>query len=248
MSATHHCLNCNQPLQAQYCAHCGQKAATHRYSVHHFVMHDLVHGIWHVDKGLLFTIKELFTRPGHSVREYIGGKRVQYFNYVTLLLLVIGAELFLNSFSHIRLTDLVPEHSKAVMSELEQFMTKYPKIIPLLSIPVTSLFSYLWFYKAKLNGTEHIIMNAYKAAAEMMIMLLFSLITVFYHNKEVLYVLYNVITLVANAYTVWFYYQYFSVYGYKKSGLVFRGIMVPVSIALLYAVIGFLSAVATYQK
>jgi hypothetical protein len=48
----------------------------HSYSIKHFIEQDLIHRIWHVDTGILFTIRELFTRPGHCVREFINGKRV----------------------------------------------------------------------------------------------------------------------------------------------------------------------------
>lgn len=241
------CLNCNQPLPAHYCAHCGQKASTHRYSLKHFVVHDLVHGILHVDKGILFTIKELFTRPGHSVRAFIEGKRAPYFSYITLMIILIGLGHFLGEFSHLKLTDIVPEKSKAVMSEIERFSTKYPKLVPLFTIPISSLFSFLWFRKAKLNGTEHVIMNTYKASAELIIGILFSVVTIFYHNKQVLYLLYNVTALLTTVYTVWFYYQYFSTFGYKKYSLMIRSIMIPVSIALFYLVTGIVTAIISHQ-
>ncbi len=70
------CLNCEHSIAEKYCSCCGQKTSTHRYSLKHFVEHDFVHGVWHVDKGIVFTIKELFTRPGHSVREFILGKEL----------------------------------------------------------------------------------------------------------------------------------------------------------------------------
>jgi hypothetical protein len=238
-----HCLNCNQPLQEHYCARCGQKASTHRYSVKHFIVHDLVHGILHIDKGILFTIKELFTRPGHSVRAFIEGKRAQYFSYITLLIILIGLGHFLGAFSHLKLTDIVPDKSKAIMSEIEQFSTKYPKLIPLFTIPVSSIFSYLWFRKARLNGTEHLIMNAYKASAELIIGILFSVVTIFYRDKQVLYLLYNVMALLTTAYTVWFYYQYFSAFGYRKYSLILRSIMIPVSIALFSMMIGIVAGI-----
>ena len=57
------CMNCGQPLKGHFCYQCGQSANTHRFSVLGFLAHDVVHGIWHVDKGILFTIKEILLRP-----------------------------------------------------------------------------------------------------------------------------------------------------------------------------------------
>lgn len=242
-----HCLNCTYPLTGHYCAHCGQKASTHRYSVRHFVAHDLVHGIWHVDKGLLFTVKELFVRPGHSVRTFIAGKRAGHFNYITLIVLVIGISAFLAGFTHLKLSDIFPAKTREMMSVIERFSMKYPKLVPLVTIPFSSLFSFLWFRKAGLNAAEHIVMNAYKASAELIIGLLFSIILIFYQDKQVLYQLYSGMALLISAYGVWFYYQFFSVYNYSKTGRLLRSIMIPVSIVLFYMLIGFLSAFLAYK-
>lgn len=48
------------------------------------------HGILHVDKGILFTIKHLLTRPGAFIREYIDGNRAGHFKPV-LLVMILGA-------------------------------------------------------------------------------------------------------------------------------------------------------------
>lgn len=241
------CLNCDQVLPGPYCTRCGQKASTHRYSVKHFVVHDLVHGVWHVDKGLLFTLKGLFTRPGHSIRAFIEGKRVQYFNCITLIILVLGIGHFFGALSSVKIADIVPDNTRAAMSMVEHFATKYPKLVLLFTIPLSSLFSYLWFRKARLNGTEHLILNAYKAAAELVISVLFTIITIFYHNKEVLYPLYNVIGLLVMLYSVWFYYQYFSQSGYKRYSLLLRSLMIPVSISFFYLLTGIVTAILLYK-
>jgi hypothetical protein len=163
------------------------------------------------------------------------------------MIILIGLGHFLGEFSHLKLTDIVPDKSKAVMSEIERFSTKYPKLVPLFTIPISSLFSFLWFRKAKLNGTEHVIMNTYKASAELIIGILFSVVTIFYHNKQVLYLLYNATALLTTVYTVWFYYQYFSTFGYKKYSLMIRSIMIPVSIALFYLITGIVTAIISHQ-
>lgn len=73
----HHntCLNCATEVSRNYCSNWGQSSHTHRLSLQHFVAHDVIHGVLHLDKGLIFTIKKVMTRPGYAAMEYIAGKR-----------------------------------------------------------------------------------------------------------------------------------------------------------------------------
>ncbi len=128
------------------------------------------------------------------------------------------------------------------MSVIEEYSSKYPKLLLFITIPFYSIFSFLWFRKAKLNITEHLVMNCYRAAAELIVALAFGVVMIFCHNKEVLYMLYSITGVVVLLYAAWFYYQYFSVFGYKKYSLVLRSILVPVSVNLFVFIAGVLLA------
>tara|TARA_B110000259_G_C13918477_1_gene363840 strand:- start:398 stop:787 length:390 start_codon:yes stop_codon:yes gene_type:complete len=121
------CQNCNEIIKGNFCANCGQKTSVHRYSFKHFIEHDLINGIWNVDNGVFFTIKELFTRPGHSIREFINGKRVKYFSVVTLLLIILAISHFVSEYSQVKLSDLMPESSKESINVIEEFTKEHPK-------------------------------------------------------------------------------------------------------------------------
>lgn len=60
------CLNCGKELSGNYCTGCGQNSYTYRISLKHFVSHDLLHGTFHIEKGLFFTEKEALTRTGKA--------------------------------------------------------------------------------------------------------------------------------------------------------------------------------------
>lgn len=238
MNANHVCLNCSKDVLTTYCGHCGQKASTHRYSMVHFVEHDLIHGVWHVDKGILRTIKDLFSRPGHSIRDFILGKRASYFNFVTLLLTLLAISTIIASYARFNMLDLLPPDAKSGMNNFQKFTTNHPKIMLLITIPFYSVFSLLWFNKAKFNFSEHLVLNSYKAAAEMIISIVFTSLTIFYYNKAVLLLVYSMLFLGSVIYTIWFYRQFFSSSGYSKFGLVGRSIMVPVSYLLFSFLVG----------
>lgn len=237
----HNCLNCNHQAINTYCQNCGQKSSTHRYSIIHFVEHDFVHGVWHVDKGILFTVKELFTRPGNSVREFIQGKRVNYFSFVTLILLILTASSLLAPYVHIKLSDLVPGDSEPMMNSFEKFVTKYPKLIVVVTIPINSLFSFIWFRKAKLNYSENLVLNSYKAASELIIGFLFTVLAIFLTNTKTLtFIYFSLITPSIFIYGIWYYFQFYSVYGYGKKILLFRSSMVILSYLIFQAIVGFI--------
>lgn len=242
------CKNCGEVISGNFCINCGQKSSVHRYSFKHFIEHDLIHGIWHVDNGIFFTIKELFTRPGHSIREFINGKRVGYFSFVTLLVLILGFSHFLGEYTQVKIADLMPESSRETMNQLQEFMKKYPKTALLITIPFYSIFSFLWFRKSKLNLTEHFVLNSYKTVGESLIALLFTILTVFYGNIQVVTIIYSLVSILTLVYSFWFYKQFFSVYGYSKKSLIFRSLAVIFSYMFLSMLVGMILGIMKYVK
>ncbi len=149
------CLNCGNVLIGKFCNNCGQKADTHRITLKHFITHDLIHGVWHVEKGLFFTIKESLLRAGKASMEYIEGKRIKYYNVFYLSLLLLGLNIFL-----IHYFQKTPEHNLEIggdMTAVTEFFKSNIKIIILLFIPVISINAYFIFRKSKLNIAEQMI-------------------------------------------------------------------------------------------
>lgn len=239
------CKNCNEIIKENFCANCGQKTSVHRYSFKHFIEHDLINGIWNVDNGVFFTIKELFTRPGHSIREFINGKRVGYFSVVTLLIIILGISHFVSEYSQVNLSDLMPESSKESMNIIEEFTKEYPKFTLLLTIPFYSIFSFLWFRKSKLNLTEHFILNSYRTASELIIGLVFTIITVFYSNQKGLMVIYSFVVFFSLVYAFWYYKQFFSAYKYSKKSLIIRSLGIIFSYMFFSMILGIIMSIMT---
>jgi hypothetical protein len=79
------CPNCGTPLQAAFCATCGQKAAPLNPSLGEF-LHDLVHELAHVDGKIIQSVRLLLTRPGFLSREQFLGRRARYVSPIRLYL------------------------------------------------------------------------------------------------------------------------------------------------------------------
>lgn len=82
-------------MEHNFCPSCGQKTDTHRIVLKHFIFHDLIHGVWHLEKVIVFTLKETILRPGQAALDYISGKRIKYYNVFYLSLLVIAVNILL---------------------------------------------------------------------------------------------------------------------------------------------------------
>lgn len=245
---TDNCKNCTEIISGNFCNNCGQNSKVRRYSFEHFIKHDLIHGIWNIDNGIFYTIKELLTRPGHNIREFIDGKRVNYFSYVTLLLLILGISIFLEEYAQIKVSNLMPESSQEAINNLEDFTKNNPKFALLLTIPFYSIFSYIWFRKAKLNFAEHFVLNSYRAVIESLIGLLFLVLTIFLNNIQVLIIIYGLINLLILVYAFWLYKQFFSVFKYSNKSLIFRSLGVVFSYIIFTMFIGIIMGIIEHTN
>jgi len=218
----HKCLNCNENISRNYCDNCGQKTSTHRFSLKHFFLHDFVHGIFHLDKGFVFTIKELFTRPGHSIREYIQGKRANHFNYFTTLILLLTIGYFLSKVAKVELVALYDGGMDGLMKVLKD----YSKITIFLGLPAYALSSYVLFRKSKQNYTENLVINLFMLCGNLVISFILKIFMIITDDIAFLQTVNLIVTAMALLYIFIFFYQYFSVFGYKKISLIYKSFLI----------------------
>ncbi|WP_411897323.1 DUF3667 domain-containing protein [Elizabethkingia occulta] len=221
---TNNCLNCNEELVGKYCSNCSQPASTHRFSLSHVFKHDFVHGIFHFDKGFFFTIKELFTRPGHSIREYVKGKRVKHFNYFATVLLLLTIIYFVKKWTKIESSDLFDTNVKGLL----KVQKDYSKITFFLNIPIIAFISFLLFKRSKQNYTENVVLNMYLLCGLTVISLILPICMIFTDNKEFLFIVNYFVTALVFLYIIIYYYQYFSIFNYKKHDLIIRIILISI--------------------
>ncbi|TAM19816.1 MAG: DUF3667 domain-containing protein, partial [Rhodanobacter sp.] len=72
-----HCANCGEPLQGEFCHHCGQSVHSVLKPMHHMV-EETVETVLHIDSRILHTLPALFLKPGFLTLEYFAGRRVRY--------------------------------------------------------------------------------------------------------------------------------------------------------------------------
>ncbi len=190
---TGNCRNCNSKTNGNFCSNCGQSTDTHRISWH-FLWHDIQHGLLHVDKGILFSAKELFTRPGHSIREFLSGKRVKHFKPISLVIVLAGIYGFMSHFFHVNLISNnfeVKGSGEAVdrvrdsLEKMSEWVSNHYSLLVLLQIPIFSLGTYICFKKTGYNFIEHFIINAFVASQNLILHIVtFPLFYAFNHSPH----------------------------------------------------------------
>ncbi|MGV0754726.1 DUF3667 domain-containing protein [Empedobacter brevis] len=216
-NSNHICKNCNNNFNGNFCNFCGQSSHIHKINFH-FVIHEIQHSIFHVDGGIFYTIKELFKRPGNSIREYIDGKRVKHFKPVTYVIILSIIYLFLehtinkNPFIEDGLLGIVDgiKNGRNINEEsfkIFEWLIHNYAYTALLLIPFFSLSSFISFRKSKFNYFEHLLLNTFLFGQVTLIFLLTIPLSLLFPNNsktEIIRVVFSII------FTFWAYFQFFN--------------------------------------
>jgi hypothetical protein len=226
---TNLCKNCVHTFQGNFCSNCGQKTNTKRIDWN-YVYDELKYTFLHFNNGLLYTSKQLYTRPGYMIREFLEGKRVKHYKPILMVFVLAGITGFLMHYvkieqlvhiTHNKFNSNNPDFSKKTIL----WITNHYTIVELLLLPIISLASWISFRKWGYNFIENIIINSFATSQR----LLFSIITfpvLFFVDKESLYIK-NLINLPEFGLTIWTFWQLYSEksIGQKIWRIVLFGIM-----------------------
>lgn len=202
------CRNCNQHLllNQKFCHECGQRTDTHRINFHYF-LHELPHNIFHVDGGIIFTLKELFTRPGHTIREYLDGKRQPHFKPVMLVLImgsvcaliqyllknksqskIADQKIFQGNLKGSGLSKYVDfEGLFSYFKQIVEWLSSHFAFTVLLMLPIAAFGFFLGFRKYKLNYPEWLVVMLFLAGQSLTVYVFFIFINRFVGNYNVLF-------------------------------------------------------------
>jgi hypothetical protein len=165
------CKNCGNSFAGNYCSNCGQKAGTFRITFHE-LFHHIPHAVFHIDHGFFYTVKELAWRSGHSIREYLQGKRKYHFNPFLMLLLVGGFCSYLYSWFHFQ-TILASVNIDKLEVHNASIAHKYFAYRTFFFCVVCSLGDFLLFFNKKYTLPEMMVANTFMFCGMLLIQLLF---------------------------------------------------------------------------
>jgi Protein of unknown function (DUF3667) len=202
------CKNCEHVFQGNFCSNCGQKTNTVRLNWH-YVQDELKYTFLHLNKGFLYTAKQLFIRPGDTVREFIEGKRVQHYKPILLLFVLAGLNGLAMHFLPVEEFIYNPKGDQASAKQIEigksifDWLTKNYTLFELFLLPIYSLCSWLAFKKFGYNYIENIIINCFATSQRLLIGLLLFPFQYFLSGTPYL-MIFSFLTMIPTfGYTVW---------------------------------------------
>ncbi|TDP02905.1 DUF3667 domain-containing protein [Flavobacterium sp. 245] len=176
------CKNCHQHYSGHYCNNCGQPADTHKINAH-FLWHDIQHGLLHFDAGIPYTLKQLLTRPGHSIRDFIEGKRVKHFKPLSLVAVLGALYSFLYHYFHI---DLFPKTGDPELDlhDFGEWIATHFAWTTIATIPIYTVGTYIVFRKQGYNFFELFVLNTFKASQRIFAQILSFPILIYLNNMH----------------------------------------------------------------
>lgn len=249
------CKNCNQNFKGHFCNNCGQSAETHEIDAHHF-WHEIQHGILHIDKGILYTTKQLFLRPGTTIREYINGKRVKHFKPIAFAFILSTIYALISHYSN----------ESTFFDEFAEGINENPHTInfltitlnwlkvhyaygALLIIPIFSLASYLAFYKSGYNYFKHLILNTFITGQRTIVYIILVPLIAIFKDKDTIDNFQNFKIVIGVILTIWTFIQFFNKNSKLKNFFLtlLTYLIVATLFILLIAIIGIVSGIVGHK-
>ena len=170
------CINCGYEGTGKYCANCTQPYQIKRITISSLI-HEVLHFFTHVDKGFLYTLKQLAIHPGKMQKKYLAGERVRHqkpFSMFFLCATITALAIYWTT---------RPAHEVSPFDETRiHFYRHYYVITQALLIPYYSLVVWLLFHNKRFNYAESLVLFAYTVAFALLLVILPNLINLIPHN------------------------------------------------------------------
>jgi hypothetical protein len=235
------CKNCGEVLTGKYCSNCGQKASVDKLNLSSFSS-EISDGVFNMNKGLFYTIKELFTRPGHTIREFLEGKRKNHFKPLTFVLTLSTIYLLITRLSdnNTWLNEIITGYfeSRDRFSGIEElppmmkWMSSNFAYSNLLLLPLFSFASYLCFRKYDKNYLEHIVLNSFVTGLQVFFYSTTLIMELVGINFQFIQILAFPVSIL---YAFWVYWQFFT--AGKKRVIIFRILLTYILYLFLFSIV-----------
>jgi hypothetical protein len=191
------CKNCNTELNSKFCPDCGQPTDLKRIDGH-YIIHEIEH-VLHFERGILYTVRGLVTKPGQNIRNYLSENRSRLVKPIIFIIVTSLIYTLISHFFHIEEEYVnykgLEKSSIGTILKWIQGNYGYASIL-------TGIFIAIWlkvfFRKYGYNFFELLIMLCFVQGISMLIFAVFAFAQGLLHFK-----LLNVAGIIGVIYVIW---------------------------------------------
>lgn len=212
---TETCLNCANPVTENFCGSCGQKK--YKRIDKKYIWDELQYTVFHTNKGLLYSVKNILKNPGKTAKEFIEGNRVNHYKPILLVFVLSGLATFI-SFTILNLQETMSaffstqDTNSKLMSKAMSLITSYNSLLMLLLVPIFAFITKIAFRKWGNNYYEHVVMNAYILSFYTLIGIIavYPIAFFFRHSPTVFYNINLLSLLIIPVILLWFFKEFYN--------------------------------------
>ena len=172
------CKKCNAPITGNFCSTCGHPAELRRIDKHYIFQE--IGDFFGANKGFLFTVKNLLTNPGNSVRRFLKEDRYRFAKPIAFVIVTSLIYAFINHFFHIGIKEYSAQ-AETIEGTTTSLILNWMLIdYPGYSSIFTGLFMAFWikllFRKSDYNLFEVFILMCFVSGVSTLFM---SVVTIF---------------------------------------------------------------------
>ncbi|MBW8523724.1 DUF3667 domain-containing protein [Chryseobacterium chendengshani] len=205
------CKNCGNLFEGKYCNQCGQSAKTKRIN-YEFLWEDIQHGLLHYDKGISYSLKKLFEKPGYIIEDYIEGKRINHFRPISMVIIMATIYALIYHLLDLNHRTALDDSSGLLLEKV--FEHYYWFVVS--TIPIYALTTFMVFKKTGYNFYEFIIFEAFKTSQRLLVHILFLPILYFLKDKSGFNTISNLLLIIDFILIFWTNKQFFNQMPSKK--------------------------------
>lgn len=203
------CNNCDTELNSKFCPDCGQPTNLKRIDGH-YIIHEIEH-VLHFERGILYTVRELLTKPGQNIRNYLSKNRSRLVKPIIFIILTSLIYTLISHFFHIEeeIVNFEVLEKSSIGTILQWIQGNYGYASILTGIFI-AIWLKLFFRKYGYNFFELLIMLCFVQGISMLIFAVFALAQGLLHIK-----LLSVAGVIGVFYMIWAIGNFFEA---KKNG------------------------------
>lgn len=169
-------------MDTNFCPNCGQAANLKRID-RHYIVHEIEH-VLHLERGILYTIKELVINPGENIRKYLSENRSRLVKPVIFIILTSLIYTVISHSFHIEDEYMKYEgfEKSAIGDILKWTQSNYGYANILIGLFVAIWLKVL-FKKHGFNFYELLIMLCFVIGISMLIYAVFAIVEGIFHVK-----------------------------------------------------------------